>query len=535
MRVFKLKHPARPAAVAISVLLSLTIVLSAGTAVKADQRSATSGINLNGDDIVFVNYLEDEIDPAVYDYLVKEVTTFNPCIDMTQFRILLDRNGNMESADIKARTLSSNLRDEFPYACAQTYCTYEYFNEGDNIYLKSMTYEYADFDFAKLDAEIDKVMSIIEPDMTDVQKVIAVYNYICSYAKYDYELFSQGVYDDPGDHSMYGALVNRRCVCEGFSATFKYFMDRLGVENYVVVSPSRQHVWNKVVIDGEAYNCELTDGSGNHNMIGNINHNGMLCSDKKFAEKLYDNSDAYCRSFNRQIDLPATSKKYDKAFWQDGAFRTPIHCHNGKYYFAGYSKGETRTIMTVSYGNEITKDPNILFDGIGPWHGEFGDESTINGWYGQIISIKDERIYFNTPTGISSIKTDGTDLLEEYCVKLNAGDEVYGVLDIDGEYYYGVVNEPMTINSNETEFFWMTDENKIEHPDPTEAPEETSAEASNVVPGNGEDNGDDGMLRVGNISLSVVTCIVILVSIIAVAVIVVLIVVLSKKRSKNGK
>ena len=61
-------------------------------------------------------------------------------------------------------------------------------------------------------------------------------------------------------HDLYGALVEGKAVCDGYSRAFQYLLGRLGIESYVVYGEEEGggHAWNLVRIDGEYYHTDLT-------------------------------------------------------------------------------------------------------------------------------------------------------------------------------------------------------------------------------------------------------------------------------------
>ena len=66
-------------------------------------------------------------------------------------------------------------------------------------------------------------------------------------------------------HSIYGAFVDRRCVCEGYAKAFKYLCDRARLQCLVVGGraspPGREpgaHAWNMVNLDGRIYHVDVT-------------------------------------------------------------------------------------------------------------------------------------------------------------------------------------------------------------------------------------------------------------------------------------
>ena len=66
-------------------------------------------------------------------------------------------------------------------------------------------------------------------------------------------------------NTVYGALIDRKCVCEGYARSFKYILNELGINNILVVGVGKNssgstesHMWNYVELDGKCYAIDVT-------------------------------------------------------------------------------------------------------------------------------------------------------------------------------------------------------------------------------------------------------------------------------------
>jgi len=66
--------------------------------------------------------------------------------------------------------------------------------------------------------------------------------------------------DPDRGQSAYSALVEKKTVCAGYSGAFQYLMKELGIPCYYCpgTASGGSHAWNIILIDGEAYNVDLT-------------------------------------------------------------------------------------------------------------------------------------------------------------------------------------------------------------------------------------------------------------------------------------
>lgn len=110
----------------------------------------------------------------------------------------------------------------------------------------------------------DLVAELVTPDMTDRQKVEAVYQWITDNVKYDWRYYQAPETMPQISTTALGALRDHVAICGGYSWAFKTMLDVCGIENYPVsgVLGSEYHAWNYVILDGEGYYCDPTSDRG---------------------------------------------------------------------------------------------------------------------------------------------------------------------------------------------------------------------------------------------------------------------------------
>ena len=94
---------------------------------------------------------------------------------------------------------------------------------------------------------------------SDYDKIKIIHDYLIDSIEYENDLTQNNVYD------IYGALVQKRCVCEGYAKAFQYLMNEMGIENTIVIgigtnskNETENHAWNYVKLDGEWYAVDVT-------------------------------------------------------------------------------------------------------------------------------------------------------------------------------------------------------------------------------------------------------------------------------------
>lgn len=123
---------------------------------------------------------------------------------------------------------------------------------------------YTDEDFRKIRATEDKVAKVVREleldsdGLSDLEKVYRIHNYLVNNTYYAIES------TDPNIYTAYGALIEGKAVCSGYSKAFQILSHRAGVPSIYVSGIAfngesmESHAWNKVMVDGDWYNIDVT-------------------------------------------------------------------------------------------------------------------------------------------------------------------------------------------------------------------------------------------------------------------------------------
>ena len=86
-----------------------------------------------------------------------------------------------------------------------------------------------------------------------------VHDYLVDSMEYDTTISRNNIYD------VYGALVNKVAVCEGYARSFKYILDEMGIPCVLVIGTgtnsrgeTERHAWNYVELQGTWYAVDCT-------------------------------------------------------------------------------------------------------------------------------------------------------------------------------------------------------------------------------------------------------------------------------------
>lgn len=272
------------------------------------------------------------------------------------------------------------------------------------------------------------ILSLIDDDMTDMEKALVVHDYMVQNYEYDTNLEI---------YSAEGIFENKKGVCQAYAFAYIEIMKELSIECLFVPSDAMNHAWNLIKIDGEWYHIDVTWDDPTPDLLGRVWHKFFLVSDSAIGSSEYFKSPHYGWGISEE----ATSTKYDGFFWYD--VEKPIIDNGGFWYYI--KETETKPIKgqivkrNISTGAEtiihtIEDDLNGLWK---VW------DTTNRYWSGCFsgIGIMDNRIYYNTPKKIYSMKLDGTGIKTELIPNTTTG-YIYGIVVSDPKIIYGLSTSP---------------------------------------------------------------------------------------------
>ena len=109
--------------------------------------------------------------------------------------------------------------------------------------------------------EIEQIKNKIIANLkgTDYQNILYLHDYLINNIEYD------SSYEQTGSYSIYGALVGKKCVCEGYAKSFKYLANSAGYECELMQGiatnssgETESHAWNCVKLNNIWYEVDVT-------------------------------------------------------------------------------------------------------------------------------------------------------------------------------------------------------------------------------------------------------------------------------------
>ncbi len=254
------------------------------------------------------------------------------------------------------------------------------------------------------------VRDSVTPDMNDLQKALALHNWLATHCSYDHAGSAGN-----NKYRAYGALCLGTAVCEGYMEAYGMLARYAGLE--VGSARGGNHTWNQVKIDGQWYNVDVTwDGQEGYR---DVSYSNFMISDSR------------CRR-NHTIsyqDNACTSTLYDDGGWwnkntsrRNYAAVVPINGSGAWAVSYDRSSGINLLYIDTATGAEKvvrTFNSNIIW----------GTSYTTFGYCSLVRTGK--RTYLNDTKNIYQIEDDGS-ISVLWTYGATDGRQVYGMWERDG-------------------------------------------------------------------------------------------------------
>lgn len=277
-------------------------------------------------------------------------------------------------------------------------------------------------DKKKLQAELNKMMSVLEEDMSDLEKALAIHDYLIAQCTYDKSANPNNL--SCTSFSMYGAVANKKAVCQGYALTFLYAMKQEGIECTVVTGGN--HAWNQVKIDGSWYHVDCTWDDPEGSKAGYVSHKYFLKDDAFMRSKAGGSAHVWaadkftaCTS-NIYNSSNIWDNTNNQMLYKDGYWYYTRHKDNTNYDY--YYKCNLKTNQEY----EIKQLKNIWFASGNT--GKYYPDATK-------IATDGKNIYYSTPNSIRVMNFNGSS--DKALVTLNGSyGKIYGLNYVNGRLQY---------------------------------------------------------------------------------------------------
>ncbi len=397
----------------ISILMVLCIVCSATTMSLAAVSESSSTLS--------------PLAAVIYQAILDEKTT----VDVSKYQVPVVAENGVYSSPMLAQAMQEATQMPMAFYVDTSY---KFRVSGDKVrqVIMNFTMTTAEIQAALhlIEAEAAKALAVIEPGMSDLDKVLAIHDYFCTQFSYaavvvsdanglQYEVERDSIY-----YNMYGLFSQKRAVCEGYAIGFRYIMDLLGIPCTTCISTSMKHEWNIVTLDGVDYHLDVTYDDSIPDLLGRAGHTYFLKSDIWMMEE--------GKHTQWDTDTNCTSTCYDSdMFWEDTS--SSMVYDDGDWIFYDNDSRQLNRYHTDTGTVSLWKDFSDI-----KWQ-MWGQPNRFyaNG-YTALAKCGSDLIY-NSPTGIYRMQLNGenTELLEAPVVE----GYLYGMALQNGVIRYAVEHE----------------------------------------------------------------------------------------------
>lgn len=146
---------------------------------------------------------------------------------------------------------------------------------------------YSELQIDSVNEKIDYfIKNNINDNMSDYDKIKLFHDYIINNTKYDsnFNLDTDKSTYATHPYNAYGAMVEQKAICSGYSDAMAIYLNKLGIKNYKL--SSQQHIWNYVYLDGSWYHLDLTwDDPVNDQNMDILTHDFFLITTEELERK----------------------------------------------------------------------------------------------------------------------------------------------------------------------------------------------------------------------------------------------------------
>lgn len=203
----------------------------------------------------------------------------------------------------------------------------------------------------------NKAKAVVDRKMTDVEKALALYDYLITTADYPEP---QGI-DDKG-HDLFsddaykatGFFIDREAVCSAYAKIYAILLNESGIPAITVDNDALYHEWVMLKIDGEWYHADIMwddpyyddgytymyDSNEDHWDLGCVMHECFLKSDEEMTELGHPDWElSYNVNPDMLTEVPKSgpSGKFDNMFFSDKNDEyqccSKMNYINGNWYF----------------------------------------------------------------------------------------------------------------------------------------------------------------------------------------------------------
>ncbi len=393
----------------------------------------------------------------IEDYLYRQMKKRNEIIDVQSYQISIEEMGK----------IVTGVLNENPdlYFVNRSYRFSHY--EGDTLTIEvKLTYDNS-LNEEAFQKAVEEALLVVKSDMSDFEKAVILHDYLALNCEYDEENYEAGTIPNVS-YSAYGVLVNRTAVCQGYALAYKYLLNQLGINCYMVISREMDHGWNLIELNGEYYQVDVTWDDPTCDLIGRVCHKYMFRSDNDFVNECKHHDWSVTKG-SEVIDYKAVDTTYDTAFWLE--CNSPLALVDKECYYVGFNEQKNKGVINKASILD-SGQKGIEICEIGEWTVWGKDYGCYTNAYSGLFQANN-RLYFNDKTSIYSIALNDVgnkiDKRTEFTANTVNG-YIYGSAFCQGKVLYSLRQKPSITSKGEETI--LTADITIETEKPSKIPVE---------------------------------------------------------------
>lgn len=210
--------------------------------------------------------------------------------------------------------------------------------------------------------KVDTIINeTIEPGMSDLEKALALHDYLVQHCAYNWEVATTGTTDKKIVWSAYGVLIDGDGVCQGYALAYKLLLNRVGIEAGLISSNAMNHAWNWVKLGNYYYHVDVTWDDPTPNTEGRCGHTYFLLSDATI-------SDANHNHTGWDANSPTCDSTQYESGWVFCTSNHPLYLRDGAYHYIISTREEYALYKTSALDVTGTK----IVDLANSWHTGYG-------------------------------------------------------------------------------------------------------------------------------------------------------------------
>lgn len=225
---------------------------------------------------------------------------------------------------------------------------------------------YSSSQIRRMNQEIDNVVSSIMEEisllnpLSDYDKLMCIYEYLQNHVSYDSKELEytckHGSSLNPASHNAYGALIEKRAVCDGISAAFSLLAQEMGYSCTIVSGSAAfmtkgfsSHAWNLIRLGDKFYHIDAT---------WDINH--FHQTNEYSYEYFCVNDDSINTDHNWDIKTTPPCKYEDLSFYiKSGCYANTLSQIDE--IFTRYAKSKTQVVRLKVSDRIAIPEPSDTF------------------------------------------------------------------------------------------------------------------------------------------------------------------------------